>query len=144
MKEIVIKIDKQFIEESVYQEDWGDVNLDSKEVSERISEYIKVSSETIVRNAISEVASEIIKKELKKELKEKVKAFIIGMADTELFYRDEFRELLVGIARDNKKEIDKKVKVFLESNNNDGQLISAIGHDMNSRFFNAIVDGKIE
>ena len=64
MKEIVIKIDKKLIEESVYQEDWGDVNLDSKELSERISEYIKVSSETIVRNAISEVASEIIKKEL--------------------------------------------------------------------------------
>jgi BMFP domain-containing protein YqiC len=143
-KTLTIKIDKKFIEDCVYQEDWGEIKLDESELKENIAKYIKDSAETIVREVLREVVAEIAGKELRKEVKEKVRSFLIGMADTELFYRDEFRKLLVDIARENKKEIDKKVKAFLESNKMDGELISAIGHDMNSRFFDGIVNGKIE
>ena len=143
-KTLTIKIDKKFIEECVYQEDWGDIKLDEKELKENIAKYVKDSAETIVREVLQEVFTDIAGRELRKEVKEKVKSFLIGMSDSELFYREDFRKLLVDIARENKKEIDKKVKAFLESNRMDDQLISAIGHDMNSRFFDGIVNGRIE
>jgi hypothetical protein len=144
MKEIKIVIDKQFIDDCVYQQEWGEVRLDNKELSSNLAKLMKDKTESIIKEVIISVVEDVAKKELKGLIKDKIKAFIIGMADTELFYRDEFRKFLVDIARENKKDIDKKVKAFLESNRLDGKLIEAIGYDMNSRFFNAIVDGKIE
>lgn len=143
-KTLTIKIDKAFVEECVYQEDWGGIKLDEKELKGNLAKHIKESAETLVREVLREVMLEIVKKELKKEVQQKVKSFIIGMADSELFFRDEFRNFLVDTAKENKKEIDKKVKAFLESDRLNDNLINAIGHDMNNRFFEAIVNGKIE
>lgn len=144
MKEIKIIIDKKFIEESVYQENWGEVKLDQSELTKNISKYIKDSCETIVRKVVEDVVVDICKKELRKQVVEKVKSFINGMAGTDLYYRERYRDLLVEIARENKKQINEKVKAFIDDGEMYKRISDSIGYEMANKFVEAMRNGKID
>lgn len=145
MKEILIKIDKEFISNCVYQENWGDIVLDEKELKTEIAKLIKKEAEEQISSIIRECITDIVKKDLRKEIKEQVKGFVIGMSSNELFFRDEFRSYLVEIAKENKTIIDSKIKAFLQSDEDmRRRLFDALGTNLADRFLTAIVNGKID
>jgi len=144
MNKINIIIDKEFIEKSVYQENWGDIKLDKVELQNNISKYIKDSCETVVRKVLEDVIVDICKKELRKQVVEKVKSFINGMGGTELYYKDKFRDLLVEVARENKKQIDTKVKAFADDGEMYKCISNSIGYHIANKFIEAMKNGIIE
>ena len=138
-KTINIKIDKQFIEQSVFEEDWGGIKLDEKDLKANISTYIKESTEKITQDVIRQTIIDIIRtKEVSTLLKKKVVSFIESMSSSELLYRDEFRSFLIDEAKSKQDIINKKLNSFLESDDFRDNLNNAIWNSMFSYLQNAI------
>lgn len=142
-KQITIKIDKKFIEKSLHEENSGYNILDAGELSKRIAEEIKSQSEPILRESIREVMLEIIRKDSKEELKKKVKSFIFSMSSDELFYRDKFRDFIVDLAKKNSKDINNKIKAFIDDGVMYKTISNSVGSNLADKFIKAIEQGKL-
>ena len=112
-KTLTIKIDKKFIDQCLYQEDYGRISLDEDELKQSISKLIAKEARDAIEKVVRE-AMIVSVKEHKKLLSNTVKAYIQSMSSSELFYRDEFRSYLVDLARSEEKAIQSKIKAFIE------------------------------
>jgi len=118
------------------------VDLDKYDLSRLFKEVVEeqVDIKSIYVNLIKEeIAKQILaeSKKYKKQIATNVKLWIQSMSSTELFYRDEFREMLVDSASNNSKKIEKRVVEIIDSMPAD-KISDSISYRLGNDFYNFI------
>ena len=144
MSKLTIVIDQKFIEESLREDNFSNITIDQEEVQSNIKKLVKETAESLIDDVVRKELVAVVKKDMRKLLKQKVTSFLDGMSSSELFYRDEFRQHIVTVAKENNDLIDKNIKAFLTTDPDAyRKMVDAIGENLALRFIEAIENGRL-